>query len=411
MNSRLDKLSPYPFQKLNKLKSSGVVQTDLEHIPLSVGEPKHPAPECALEALTSNLDAVTRYPSTRGTSELRRTLADWLCQRFSLDKQSFSADKNVLPVNGTREALFAIAQTLIDPASEESLIISPNPFYQIYEGAGIMSGAAIHMMNCEHNNNFLPNLDDLTHEVLSRCELMYLCTPGNPTGAVMSIAYLQKAIKLAREFDFVLVSDECYSELYYQKAPPGLLEAAHKLQPGNYQNCLAFHSLSKRSNLPGLRSGLVAGDEKLLDCFFQYRTYHGSAMSELVQLASIAAWSDESHVEKNRQLYSEKFDLVLAILKDYVSLAKPEAGFYLWLDIRPFYSESESGLTSDECFARDLFLHQHITVLPGSYLSRDVNGTNPGEGYVRLALVAPKTKCIEAANRINQFLTARRHAA
>ena len=412
MNPRLKSLHPYPFQKLAGLKAGLDAPSSLSSISLAVGEPKHPPPENALKALRENLDAVSRYPSTRGSNQIRRAMSAWLIERFKLEPGSIDPDHHVLPVNGTREALFAIAQAVVDPSERNSLIICPNPFYQIYEGAAVLSGASVKMLNCLADNDFLPCFDELSCEELERCELMYLCTPGNPTGAVMSVNYLQKAIKLARQYNFVLVSDECYSELYYDSPPPGLLQAAHELERNNFTNCLVFHSLSKRSNLPGLRSGLVAGDKAIIEQFFQYRTYHGSAMSELVQSASIEAWSDELHVEENRKLYDEKFDDVIEALSSVCSLEKPSAGFYLWLNVKPYQAfldtmrsgENKTSYSLDELFARGLYDQYNVTVLPGSYLSRDIAGHNPGQGFVRLALVAQKPDCIEAARRIAEFI-------
>jgi N-succinyldiaminopimelate aminotransferase len=301
----------------------------------------------------------------------------------------------VLPVAGTREALFAFAQAVVD-RSTKPLVLSPNPFYQIYEGAALLAGAEPWFLNTTAENGFLPDLDAVPAEVWQRCQLIYLCTPGNPTGAVADVAYLQQLIGLADEHDFVIASDECYSELYFDEAtpPPGLLQAAAAMGRSDYQRCVVFHSLSKRSNLPGLRSGFVAGDAEVLARFLKYRTYHGCALPPPTQAASIAAWNDEAHVQANRDLYRQKFDAVLAILKPVLKVERPDAGFYLWPETP----------ISDIDFAQQLFAQQHVTVLPGSYLSRDAHGGNPGAGRVRMALVAELDECIEAAERIRRFV-------
>jgi N-succinyldiaminopimelate aminotransferase len=301
----------------------------------------------------------------------------------------------VLPVAGTREALFAFAQAVVD-RSQDALVLSPNPFYQIYEGAALLAGAEPYFLNTSAENGFLPELDAVPAEMWQRCQLIYLCTPGNPTGAVAGIDYLQKLIRLADEHDFIIASDECYSELYFDAPPPGLLQAAAAMGRIDYKRCVVFHSLSKRSNLPGLRSGFVAGDAEVLAGFLKYRTYQGCALPAHTQAASISAWSDESHVATNRELYRQKFDAVLAILQPVMKVERPDAGFYLW---------AESAPLSDSDFAQQLFAQQNVTVLPGSYLSRDAHGINPGAGRVRMALVAELDECIEAAERIRDFIT------
>jgi N-succinyldiaminopimelate aminotransferase len=301
----------------------------------------------------------------------------------------------VLPVAGTREALFAFAQAVVD-RTENPLVLSPNPFYQIYEGAALLAGAEPWFLNTSAENDFLPNLDAVPEEVWQRCQLIYLCTPGNPTGAVAGIDYLQKLINLADEHDFIIASDECYSELYFDSKPPGLLQAAAQMGRTDYRRCVVFHSLSKRSNLPGLRSGFVAGDAGVLADFLKYRTYHGCALPPHTQAASIAAWNDEAHVESNRELYRQKFTTVLEILQPVMAVERPDAGFYLW---------AESAPLSDTEFAQQLFAQQNVMVLPGSYLSREAHGINPGSGRVRMALVAELDECIEAAQRIRDFVT------
>jgi N-succinyldiaminopimelate aminotransferase len=306
-------------------------------------------------------------------------------------------EQNILPVNGTREGLFAIAQCIVDRSASNPLVMMPNPFYQIYQGAAILAGAKPLLINCIEANQYLPDLDAITDEQWSQCQLIYICTPGNPTGAVMSDGYLQNLIALAQKHDFVIASDECYSEIYLDEnqPPPGLLGAAMAMGLSDFRNCLVFHSLSKRSNLPGLRSGFVAGDAKLLQKFLLYRTYHGCSMPPATQSASIAAWSDEAHVIDNRARYREKFDQVLSILSDTLAPRKPQGGFYLW----------PTTPIADTKFAQRLFAEQNITVLPGSYLSRNTPEGNPGENRFRMALVAPLGECREAALRINTLLT------
>jgi len=394
MNSDLDKLQPYPFEKLNALKAA-VSPVEKEHIALSIGEPKHQPPGFVVEELISHLHGLANYPLTKGRGELRQAIADWLTTRFALPTGSVEAEHHVLPVAGTREALFAFAQAVVDRTANP-LVLSPNPFYQIYEGAALLAGAEPYFLNTTAENGFLPDLDAVPSEVWQRCQLIYICTPGNPTGAVANVAYLQKLIGLADEHDFIIASDECYSELYFdESAPPaGLLQAAAEMGRSDYNRCVVFHSLSKRSNLPGLRSGFVAGDAEVLGRFLKYRTYHGCALPAHTQAASIAAWRDEGHVKANRELYRQKFDAVLDILQPVMNVARPDAGFYLWPETP----------ISDTEFAQQLFAQQNVTVLPGSYLSRDAHGSNPGTGRIRMALVAELDECIEAAERIRQFV-------
>jgi len=371
----------------------------LEHIALSIGEPKHTPPQFVLDELTKNLSAIAQYPLTKGTDALRASITRWLTDRFHLQSTNIDSAKNVIPVNGTREALFAFAQAVIDPtkhATEKALILSPNPFYQIYEGAAILSGAEISFLNTTLDNNFTPDLDDISEETWKRCQIIYICTPGNPTGKVYSEAYLEKLIHLADKYDFIIASDECYSEIYPDESnpPPGLLEVAAKIGRDNFERCVVFHSLSKRSNLPGLRSGFVAGDANILATFLKYRTYHGCAMSVPTQMASIAAWDDEIHVKNNRAMYRSKFEAVLRILKPVMEVEQPDASFYLW----------PKTPINDETFTQRLFKEQNITVLPGSYLSRVSDGINPGKNHIRIALVADIEHCVEAANRIKQTI-------
>ncbi len=394
MNPDLDKLQPYPFEKLNQLKAD-VAPVAKEHIALSIGEPKHQPPGFVVEELITHLHGLATYPLTKGRVELRQAIADWLTSRFELPAGSVDAEHHILPVAGTREALFAFAQAVVDRTTNP-LVLSPNPFYQIYEGATLLAGAEPYFLNTTATNGFLPDLDAVSAEVWQRCQLIYLCTPGNPTGAVADMAYLQKLIGLAEAYDFVIASDECYSELYFDELspPPGLLQAAAAMGHTDYRRCVVFHSLSKRSNLPGLRSGFIAGDAEVLGRFLKYRTYQGCALPPPTQAASIAAWRDEAHVKTNRELYRQKFDAVLTILQPVMKVVRPDAGFYLW---------PETPIDDTE-FAKQLFAQQNVTVLPGSYLSRDAHGNNPGAGRVRMALVAELDECIEAAERIREFV-------
>ncbi|MGD8803625.1 MAG: succinyldiaminopimelate transaminase [Gammaproteobacteria bacterium] len=395
MNPLLQKLQPYPFEKLAALKAGCTPPAELDPIALSIGEPRHPSPEVALVPLRENLYQSNRYPLTKGSPELRQAIADWLQRRFKLGTDSIDAEKQVIPVNGTREALFAFAQCIVD-RKPGALVMMPNPFYQIYEGAALLSGAEPFFYRTVEETSYLPDFDAIEEEIWKRCQLIYICSPGNPTGAVMSQRQLAGLIEKSMQYNFVIASDECYSEIYFDEdtPPAGLLQAAHSCGNSDFTNCVVFHSLSKRSNLPGMRSGFVAGDKNIIKSFLLYRTYHGCAMSPPYQEASIAAWNDEEHVINNRRLYREKFDAVLEILGPVSSAHKPDAGFYIWFNTPG----------SDTDFAQQLFAQQNVTVLPGSYLSREVNGDNPGSNHVRMALVAAVDECIEAAHRIKQFL-------
>jgi len=394
MNPDLDKLQPYPFEKLAKLKA-GIQQPDESHIALSIGEPKHATPSLILDALTNSLDGLAKYPSTKGLPALRQAIADWVSQRFDIPAGTLDIDTQVLPVNGTREALFAFAQAVID-RDNTPRVLMPNPFYQIYEGAALLAGATPVFLDCLPENGYLPDLDAVDESLWQQCELIYICSPGNPTGAVMGVEQLQQLIRLSDRYDFVIASDECYSELYFdENSPPaGLLQAAQRMERNDFKNCVIFHSLSKRSNAPGLRSGFVAGDADIISRFFNYRTYHGCAMPIQHQMASIAAWRDEAHVKHNRELYREKFAAVIEILKPVLDVKLPDASFYLWIRTP----------VSDEDFARALFKQENITVLPGSYLSRENNGHIPGKDHVRMALVATLDECVAAAEKIKRFV-------
>jgi len=396
MNSGFENLHSYPFEKLTKLLEGERVDSNKSAISLALGEPKHPTPDFILDALKSNIGDVATYPTTRGLVELREAIANWLCQRFKLPHSSVNPEINILPVNGTREALFAIAQTVISKNSETPIIVLPNPFYQIYEGAALLAGAEPYYINCIEENNFIPDLSSIPENIWQRCQLIYLCSPGNPTGVVIDLASVKELMALAEKYDFVIAADECYSEIYQdEKQPPlGLLECANKLGNTEYKRCLVFHSLSKRSNVPGLRSGFVAGDNELIERFLHYRTYHGSAMPLHTQKASIAAWGDEEHVRQNREKYRGKFTQVCELLNPVLEVTPPPASFYLWPALP----------CSDTDFARKLYTSENIKVLPGSYLSRDINGINPGKNRVRIALVAEAEECNEAANRIKRFI-------
>jgi len=395
MNRDLDRLQPYPFEKLAVLKAGVQPPAGVEHISLGIGEPKHPAPPFVIEKLTESLGAVSNYPTTKGMPELRQAMAGWCERRFGLQSGSLDPDANILPVNGTREAIFAFTQAAIDRTADP-LVVAPNPFYQIYEGAAFLAGARPHYLNCLPENGFIPDYDAVPAEIWQRTQLLFVCSPGNPTGAVHSVDTLKKLIALADEHDFIICSDECYSELYpdEENKPAGLLQACAELGRQDYARCIVFHSLSKRSNLPGLRSGFIAGDASLLQPFLQYRTYHGSAMPIQHQLASIAAWSDESHVYDNRCQYRHKFDAVLRVLQPVMDVKQSDASFYLWAPTPQ----------ADDEFARGLFAQQNLTVLPGRYLSREVDGILPGAGFVRMALVASVSECVEAAERIRRYI-------
>lgn len=395
MNPNLDKLQPYPFQTLAKLFRDIEPAAEKSPIRLSIGEPRHPTPALIHEAMTANLEGLASYPLTRGSDALRIAIANWLITRFQLPVDSLHPEKHILPVNGTREALFAFAQTVID-SNKPATVLMPNPFYQIYEGAALLAGAEPVYLNCTAENNFLPDFAAISDQQWQHCQLLYLCSPGNPTGAVIPEKTLQTLIKKSRQFGFIIASDECYSEIYLDETQPpqGLLGAAAEMGHLDYRNCIVFHSLSKRSNAPGLRSGFVAGDADILQRFHLYRTYHGCAMSPTIQAASIAAWNDETHVVENRNQYRQKFSAVTDILNPEFPVTMPEAGFYLWAETP----------VEDTLFAQRLLADQHVTVLPGSYLSREADGINPGRNYVRMALVAELEECIEAAQRIQDTI-------
>lgn len=395
MNPRLSRLQPYPFERLARLKQDIDPVIDKPHIALSIGEPQHGAPEFVAKELSDHLATLSNYPATKGASALRETMADWAVRRFKLNADSLDPERHILPVNGTREALFAFAQCVVDPTARP-LVLMPNPFYQIYEGAALLAGAEPYFLNTLEETGFQPDYDAVPEAVWRRCQLLYLSSPGNPTGAVVPAETLHQLIDKADQYDFILAADECYSEIYFDedRPPVGLLQACTQRGRDDYRRCVVFNSLSKRSNVPGLRSGFVAGDAAILKEFLLYRTYHGSAMPLYVQAASRKAWADEEHVRTNRELYQRKLDAVLEILTPVMKVTRPEAAFFLWP--RTPMDDAE--------FARELFAQQNVTVLPGSFLSREADGANPGRNRVRIALMAPLEECIEAAQRIREFV-------
>jgi len=396
MNSKLAQLHDYPFQKLARLLKGIEPDPEFSPVALSVGEPKHASPEFVLQAIRENLDGLSVYPTTRGLPELREAIAQWLQRRFTLPALPDS-ESQVIPVSGTREALFSITQAVVNTdVNDKPIVMMPNPFYQIYEGAALLAGAEPYFLNTLAENDFMPDLDSVPESVWRRTQLMFYCSPGNPTGKVFEKAFIQAMMDKALQYDFVLAADECYSEIYFDETrpPTGLLEVAHQCGNPEYRNCVVFHSLSKRSNLPGLRSGFVAGDANILKQYFQYRTYHGATLSNTTQLASIAAWNDERHVRENRRLYQQKFDEVIGILSPVMDVQQPDAAFYLWPEV-PW---------GDETCAKELYAQKNIKVLPGSYLSRTADGSNPGTNRIRMALVATTDECGEAAHRIRNYI-------
>lgn len=395
MNPNLNHLQPYPFEKLARLKQGIVPPANKAHIALSIGEPKHITPHIIQEALITHMHGLSAYPSTRGLPELRQSMAEWIARRFQIPADLLDPETQILPVNGTREALFSFAQCLVEP-SEKPLVLMPNPFYQIYEGAALLAGAQPYFLNTTEENAYMPDFDAVPESVWRRCQLLYICSPGNPTGAVIPQTQLENLIELAERYDFVIASDECYSEIYADENNPpiGLLEAAVATGNTEFKRCVIFHSLSKRSNAPGLRSGFVAGDAEILQRYFQYRTYHGCAMPVPTQHASMTAWRDEAHVVDNRQLYREKFSAFKDILSEATAVTIPSASFYIWLKTP----------VSEIQFAQQLFASENVTVLPGSYLSRPFNESDPGRNHIRIALVAPIEECIDAAERIKNFI-------
>ncbi|MBC7414427.1 MAG: succinyldiaminopimelate transaminase [Herminiimonas sp.] len=396
MNPHLAQLQPYPFEKLKQLLADVPPVAGLRPISLGIGEPKHPTPVFIKQALTDNLNGLAVYPTTAGSDALRGAIAGWLERRYGLP--ALDPATQILPVNGSREALFALAQAVIDPTAG-ALVLCPNPLYQIYEGAAYLAGATPYFVDADPARNFAPDYSAVPAEVWSRVQLLYVCSPGNPTGAVLSLDDWRELFALSDRYGFVIAADECYSEIYFKAEPPlGSLEAAHRLGRTDYRRLVAFSSLSKRSNVPGMRSGFVAGDAAILKNFLLYRTYHGGAMSPSVQQASIAAWNDERHVIDNRTKYTAKFSQVTPLLQEVMDVALPDAGFYLWAKVDKYVA------ITDTEYARRLYAEYNVTVLPGSYLGRDQAGAgNPGRSRIRMALVAEVEECLEAAHRIVAF--------
>jgi N-succinyldiaminopimelate aminotransferase len=398
MNPRLATLHAYPFERLAQLKAAVSPPAHLPHIAMSIGEPQHAPPTVVLQALERNLDRLGSYPTTAGSAELRTAAAQWLERRFALRAGSIDPHTMVLPVNGTREALFSFVQAVVD-SRVNPCVLMPNPFYQIYEGAALLAGAAPYFLDATLANSFTPDLEAVPVAVWQRCQVLFLCSPGNPTGTVLSPAYLNQALEFAERYDFVIAADECYAEIYTDEtaAPPSLLQACIASGRAHFERCVVFHSLSKRSSVPGLRSGFVAGDPAIIARYLLYRTYHGNAMALPTQAASTAAWNDDAHAAANRRLYQEKFSRVLPIISPVIDVGRPAGAFYLWPDVGG----------DDEAFAHDLYATQNVTVLPGSYLGRRSSGENPGARRVRISLVPDVDSCVTAAERIRAFITCR----
>ena len=402
MNPLLSRLQPYPFERLRQLHADITPNPAYSPISLGIGEPRHATPQLIKDALTGSLAGLASYPGTLGEPKLRQTMSDWLARRYGGLK--VDAATQILPVNGSREALFALAQTVIDPSQPGATVISPNPFYQIYEGAALLAGAEPWFAPSDPARNFGIDWAAVPESVWEKTQLLFVCSPGNPTGAVMALDEWKLLFELSDRYGFVIASDECYSEIYFREEPPlGGLQAAVQLGRIDFKNLISLTSLSKRSNVPGLRSGFVAGDAAIIKSFLLYRTYHGSAMSPIVQTASIAAWADEAHVVDNRAQYRDKFAQVTPLLAGVMDVTLPDAGFYLWAAVPEVFNGS------DEAFSRELLALYNVVVLPGSYLARDAQGVNPGAGRIRMALVAETAECVEAAQRIVQFIQSKVH--
>jgi len=399
MNPNLNLLQPYPFQRLRDLFKGTTPNPAYAPVNLSIGEPKHATPQLIKDALVDNLAGLASYPTTIGALTLREAISNWISRRYGV--APLNPETAILPVTGSREALFAFAQLIVDRSKPNPVVISPNPFYQIYEGAAFLAGAEPYFLNTLPENDYAMDFASVPVDVLNRTQLVYVCSPGNPAGKVMSLAQWKVIFDLSDQYNFVIAADECYSEIYFDESQPplGALQAAHQLNRG-YKNLVVFSSLSKRSNVPGMRSGFVAGDEKIIEKFALYRTYHGCAMNPAVQAASMTAWNDEAHVIENRKLYAEKFQIITPLLSEVLEVKKPEAAFYLWAKIK----QSHGRHLSDTEFALTLYREFNVTVLPGSYLAREAHGINPGENFVRLALVASLDECVEAANRIKKMI-------
>jgi len=392
VNPLLQRLQPYPFERLRALTAGVTANPALRPISLGIGEPKHPTPVLVEDALLAALGGLSSYPATAGEPALREAAAGWVQRRYGV---CLDPNTQLLPVNGSREALFSLAQAVIDSSRPGATVVCPNPFYQIYEGAGLLAGAELAFANSDPARNFAIDWSQIDEATWARTQLLFVCSPGNPTGAVMPLSEWERLFALSDRHGFIIASDECYSEIYFGDQPPlGSLEAAHRLGRTDFRRLVAFTSLSKRSNVPGMRSGFVAGDAQVLKQFLLYRTYHGSAMSPTVQRASVAAWNDEAHVQANRALYKRKFELVTPLLSEVLDVALPDAGFYLWAGVPG---------ADDLGYTRRLLAQYNVAVLPGSFLARDAHGANPGAGRIRMALVAGVEECLEAAHRIHQF--------
>ena len=402
MNPLLARLQPYPFERLRQLHAGITPNPAYKPISLGIGEPRHATPQLIKDALTASLAGLASYPGTLGEPKLRQTISDWLARRYGGLKVDGATQ--ILPVNGSREALFALVQTVIDASQPGATVVCPNPFYQIYEGAALLAGAQPWFAPSDAARNFAVDWAGVPEAVWAATQLVFVCSPGNPAGAVMGLDEWKMLFELSDRYGFVIASDECYSEIYFRDEPPlGGLQAAAQLGQHDFKNLISLTSLSKRSNVPGLRSGFVAGDAALIKSFLLYRTYHGSAMSPIVQAASIAAWGDERHVIDNRALYREKFAQVTPLLADVMDVALPDAGFYLWAGIPEVFNGS------DTAFSSELLALYNVVVLPGSYLARDARGSNPGAGRIRMALVADSAECVEAARRIVKFIHSKAH--
>lgn len=398
-NPYLNKLQPYPFEKLKRLFADVAPNSRFPAISLGIGEPKHPTPTLIKDAIADNMAGLASYPSTAGSDALRNSISAWLGRRYSIPP--LDATTQILPVIGSREALFALAQTVIDPSACKNglpLVVCPNPFYQIYEGAAYLAGAEPYFANADPDRNFAPDYKSIPESIWKRVQLLYICSPGNPTGAVLNLDDWKELFALSDRYGFIIAADECYSEIYFkEEAPLGSLQAARALGRNDYQRLITLSSLSKRSNVPGMRSGFVAGDAEIIKKFLLYRTYHGSAMSPNIQAASVVAWNDEVHVQENRDKYIRKFAQIMPILQEVLDVKLPDAAFYLWAKI-----PDAMGLSDTE-FARRLYEEYNVTVLPGSYLAREAHGINPGQNRIRMALVAEPEECLEAAQRIVSF--------
>lgn len=395
MNPGLSLLQPYPFERLAQLLQGQNPAPDRSPIDLTIGEPAHATPPFILDALIAKLDTTARYPATRGLPELRQAIVEWLRRRYAVPETALDVDRHVLPLNGTREGLFAIAQFWIDRGKPDALVVMPNPGYQIYEGATLLAGAIPHYIDLDPSNGYLPDFASVPAAIWRRCQLLYLCSPSNPTGRILPRATLEQAILLAQQYSFLVVADECYAELYDDEdsPPPGILEVASTHGIRDFKYCLSLHSLSKRSNVPGLRSGFVAGDPDVIANLLRYRTYHGCAMPLFAQHASIAAWNDDEHVRLNRVLYRQKFDAVDPILGPVLGVRRPEGGFYYWARVPG----------DDEDFVRHLYARENVKLIPGQYLARRHAMANPGHAHARIALVPELAQCVEAATRIAAF--------